>query len=264
MPALELLTGFVTAPSTTITALGMAAGNSNTIRNTELEADIRLVSLWADNQGAGLAQVRSPRMHDNVRGLTIDVVASELEPLSPHGAFQKLFAQDQLTLGLSGSATAGDIETMCMLIYYDSLPGAEARLIDYEELMARAVNIIGIDNTLSLGTAGGYSGEEAINAESDLMRANTDYALIGYQVSAECACVRWRGVDTGNLGVGGPGHAERKQLTAAWFADLSKRFGKPLIPVFNSANKAGILLDGAQDENGTDSTVTSLMVELAR
>ena len=37
----------------------------------------------------------------------------------------------------------------------------------------------------------------------------------------------------------------------------------PLIPVFNSANKAGILVDAAQDENGTDVNVNSFFVELS-
>jgi hypothetical protein len=37
----------------------------------------------------------------------------------------------------------------------------------------------------------------------------------------------------------------------------------PLIPVFNSANKGGILIDAAQDENGTDVTVNSIFAELS-
>ena len=36
----------------------------------------------------------------------------------------------------------------------------------------------------------------------------------------------------------------------------------PLIPVFNSANKDAILIDGVQDENGTDVTLTSLLAQL--
>jgi hypothetical protein len=33
--------------------------------------------------------------------------------------------------------------------------------------------------------------------------------------------------------------------------------------VFNSANRAGVLIDGAQDENGTDVTVTTLLALLS-
>jgi hypothetical protein len=176
---------------------------------------------------------------------------------------QKLISQDTLLVDLSGSATAGDIETACMLIYYDDLPGINARFIDPVELMERGVNIMSVENTLALGVLGGYSGQEAINAEYDLMKANTDYALIGYLTQSECACVRWQGIDTGNLGVGGPGNETNKEVTRNWFAKLSYQFNVPLIPVFNSANRAGILIDGAQDENGVDVLVNSIFVELA-
>lgn len=264
MKALELLTGFATAPGvTTFAALTMAAGNSASVRNAPIDSKILLIQAWSDQQALGALQIRSPRLHDNVRGITVDSVASEVQPLLGYGPPQKLIAQDQLALGIEGSAVAGDIETLCLLLYYDNLPGVEARLIMPDELMTRGVNLVAVDNTIALGTAGGYSGEEAINAETDLLRANTDYALIGYQVTVECACVRWRGVDTGNLGVGGPGNEVFKKLTASWFLDLARMYGLPLIPIFNSANKSGFLVDGAQDENGADTTITTLLVELS-
>jgi hypothetical protein len=81
-------------------------------------------------------------------------------------------------------------------------------------------------------------------------------------VSAECVAVRWVGADIGNLGIGGPGNETDKHLTEDWFVKLSRMTGLPLIPVFNSANKTGILVDGAQDENGTDSILTSIFAEL--
>lgn len=262
--ALELLTGQVTAPSTTETALTMNLGNSLTVRHVpDPTKRILLLSMWADNQGAGIARLRSPRLHDNVEGISSMVVASMVSPLLPWGFQQKLFSQDTLTALLSGSATAGDIETLCMLLYYEDLAGANGRFITHEALMRGGVNVMSSNNTLALGTAGNYSGEEAINAEDDQWRANTDYALVGYNVSAECACVRWRGVDFGNLGLGGPGNDELKEMTANWFVNLAKATGLPLIPVFNAANKQAVLIDGCQDENGVDVTVTSHWVQLA-
>lgn len=260
--ALELLTGFVTAPSTTFTGLTMAAGNSLNIRNAPIEARPQLLSAWADNQGAGNLRIRSPRMHDNTQGIRLGVVISEPRPLLPFLPRQGLYPQDTLTVELTGSATGGDIETACLLIYYPDLPGIDARLIGVEELMTRARNILTIENSLATGTAGGYSGEEAINAEIDLLKANEDYALIGYAVSAECATVRWRGADTGNLGIGGPGCIGMDEILRRWFIFISEESGLPLIPVFNSANKAAILLDAAQDENGADVIVTSIFAEL--
>ena len=262
MPALEILTGFVTAPGATITTLGMAAGNSATVRNTELDSKILLLQAWTDNQVAGILRIRSPRLHDNVQNIRLGAAASEVYPLLPYYSSQTLIAQDTLALELSGSAVAGQIETACFLIYYANLPGINARFISPEDLTSRIVNLVSVENTLSLGIAGGYSGEEAINAEFDLLKANTDYALLGYLCSAECACIRWRGIDTGNLGIGGPGNEANKIVTQDFFVDLSYATGLPLIPIFNSANKAGILIDGAQDQTGTDVTIQSVFAEL--
>lgn len=260
--ALELITATVTAAAAAGSAMAAAAGNSLTVRSAPMESDVRLLAAWVDVQTAGFFRIRSPRLHDNVQGIRFFDVVSETSPLWPMRVYQKLFPQDALVLEIAGAAVAGDIESACMLFWYADLPGVEARLIAPEEVRSRGKFLVGVENTLALGVAGGYSGEEAINAEFDLLKANTDYALVGYQVSAECAAVRWRGVDTGNLGVGGPGHELLKEMTGSWFLMLSEAVGLPLVPVFNSANKAGILVDGVQDENGVDVTVTSLLVEL--
>jgi hypothetical protein len=263
MPALEILAGIATAPSTTITALTMSNGLTNTVRNCGDETEVKLLQAWSDSQGVGFLQARSPKMHDNVRGITMSTSIAEVDPLLPRGFAQRLFSQDTLSLGISGSATAGDIETGCFLVYYPELPGIDARFISCEELMSRGRGIMGQTNVIATGTAGNFSGSQAINASQDNWKANVDYALVGYQVDVDCAAVRWIGSDSGNLGVGGPGNAKDKQLTSRWFYDLSDKFQIPLIPVFNAANKSSILIDAAQDENGADVTVTSLFVELA-
>lgn len=263
MPALELLAGIATAPSTTITALTMSAGLTNVVRNAPMDSDIRMLQAWADVQGVGFLQARSPKFHDNVRGISLATSIAEVDPMLAMGHSQRLFAQDTMTLGISGSATAGDIETGCFLIYYPDLPGAEARLISSDELRQRTRSIMGQTNVIATGTAGNFSGSQAINASQDNWKANVDYALAGYVVDVDCAAVRWIGSDQANLGVGGPGNAKNKRLTSRWFVELSDAFGIPLIPVFNAANKSAILIDAAQDENGADVTVTSLFYELA-
>jgi len=259
---LQAISGFVTAPGTTFTAWTLAAGDFLTIRSTEIGAGIWLLQAWADQQTAGNLRIRSPRLHDNVQGIRLFAVASEVYPLLPDGYPQPLITQDVLTVEQTGSSTAGDIESGSLLIYYDDLPGVDSRVATWEEVKTRMVNLVTVENTLALGTGGGYSGEEAINAEFDLLPANTDYAILGYEVSAECCTIGWRGVDTGNLRVAGPGNDTNKNLTRNWFKNLSMMYGLPLIPVFNSANKAGFLVDGVQDENGTDVTVTTILAEL--
>ena len=267
--ALELLCGQVTAPDTTQTALTMNAGNTLTVRNAPITSRPKLLTAWIDSQLRGIVRMRSPSFHDNVQGLRFDHIASEVQPLfDPHFA-QELVPQDTITVDLSGSATAGDIESWAGLVYYPELPGIAARFIDPAQLKARMVRLHTVENSLALGTVGGYSGEEAINAEFDLLHANSDYALLGYLVSpvagqtvGECLAVRYRGEATGNLGLGGPGTDTDRWLTHRWFVWLSEQSGMPCIPIFNSASRAGILLDGHTDENGLDVLVTSIFAEL--
>lgn len=261
--ALRVVTGFVTAPGATFTAWTMAAGDSLTVQNARLDSKVMLLQAWADNQVAGTLRIRSPKLHDNVQGIRVGIVVSEVQPLLPDHFPQPLIPQDTLIAEQTGSAVAGDIETGAFLLWYEDLPGSEARFIDEATLMASGINLFPVENTLATGTAGGYSGEEAINAEFDQFHANVDYALLGYQVSAECAVVGWRGIDTGNLRVAGPGTDTDKRITGRWFLDLSRKYDLPLIPVMNAANKAGFLIDAVQDENGTDVTVNTIFVELA-
>ena len=260
---LELVAGQATAPSTTFTALTMNAGNTATIRSARMDARVLLLSAWADVQGAGQFRIRSPRLHDNLQGIRLDTVVSDVKPLLPLPFRQPLIPQDPLTLELTGSATGGDIESAALLIWYEDLFGVEAKLLTHMAVLERMVHLVTSENTISTGTAGGYSGEEAINAEIDTLKANTDYALLGYLADAECLAVRWRGTDTGNLGVGGPGDDAGRDYTRDWFQRLSRAFDLPLIPSFNAANKDNVLVDAHQDENGTDVTVTTILAELA-
>jgi hypothetical protein len=132
----------------------------------------------------------------------------------------------------------------------------------WSEIMNRIVNLFTVENTLALGTAGGYSGEEGITAEFDFGKANTDYALLGYQVSVECAAIGYRGSDLGGFRVGGPGNELYKKMTGNWFKDLSHHAGPPDHSCVQLEQQRVILIDGVQDENGADTLVTSLFAEL--
>ena len=262
--ALEILGGFVTAPSTTLTALTMMSGNVLTIRNSAPDQPISLLCAWQRNQAAGTLRIRSPLLHDNVQGMRFSAAVDNPRNVIPVPGKQALRAQDTLIVELSGSATAGDIEQAFLLNFYADLPGVEGRFLTAEEFYGLDCQLVTIENTLALGTGGGWSGEEALNVEYNLLRANTDYALLGYVVSANCGAVRWRGTDIGNLGVGGPGHAAERDVTSKWFLGLAERTGLPVIPVINSANLSSVLIDGATDENGTDVTVHTILAQLPK
>ena len=262
MPAMQLVTATGTAINTTLAALAATTGDTLAVPNFDLGKRAWLLQVWADVQAAGTLRIRSPKFQDNVNGIRIDTIASDAKPLLPWGCPQRLYPNDNISVELAGSATAGDIETVSLLMAFEDLPGIAGRFITYEELMRRMDQLLTAENTLATGTAGGYSGAEAINAEIDQFQHGVDYALLGYKVDVECQAVGYRAPDFGNLRIGGPGDEADPDLYSNWFVRLTREYNMALIPVFNGQNKASVLLDAAQDENGADVTVTTFLARL--
>lgn len=261
--ALDTITGFVTAPGATLTAWTMASGDSLTVRNCDFTKKVRLLDSWFWNQAAGVARIRSPKLHDNVQGLRWRVPGNSLAfPLQPPYAPQVLYPQDTLIVEQSGSAVGGQIETGSLLVWYEDLPGAQANLIGLDDLSKRAIELFTVESNITAGTAGGYSGGQAINANFDQFKANEWYALIGYETDAQASTITWKGIDTANLRVSGPANQTQRQLTREWFYTLTQRTGLPCIPVFNAANKFGITIEVVNNQAALSPNVNSIFVHL--
>lgn len=263
-PVLEMIGAGGDAIGATLAALAAVTGDSLAVRGAQENKRIDLVQFWTDVQVAGTARIRSPRMHDNVEGIRVDTIISDLYPLMPWGARQRVYPNDTIGVQLGGSAVAGDLEYVLMMLLYEELGGASPNYISADELTRRAINVMSVENTIATGTTRAWAGSEAINAEFDQFHAGGKYALVGYLVDAEAPAVGWRGPDTANYRLGGPGIETDRSVTVDWFIKLSKALGLPLIPVISSENKASTLIDALQDENGTDTTVISYLVELSR
>lgn len=261
-PALDTVTGTTTAVGATLAAATAATGDSFTIKNAVLSSDVFLLQAWADLQATGSIRVRSPKFHDNVDAIRTRVQAGVLKPLLPLGQPQRLYPQDTEIVEIAGSATAGDIESICQLIYYSDLPGQAARLQTFDALKSRVKNVVGVRLAITLGSTAGYNGARAINADVDLLKANTDYALFGMTTDTEAASVCLRGPDTGNLRVSVPGEPDSTEDTMWWFRLLSWHYSLPLIPIINSANKGATLVDCVNDENGGTANVVIWLGEL--
>lgn len=262
-PALDTITSTGTAIGAALLPTTIAAGDSFTIKNAPLNSDVLLLNIWVDSQVAGMVRLRSPKFHDNVDAIRSRVLIGVLEPLLAWGVPQKLYPQDTEIVELAGSAVAGDIESVVQLVYYADLPGQAARLITPDVLKQRMRQYLGVRVAITLGSTAGYNGARAINADVDLLKANTDYAVLGMTTDTEAAALCLRGPDTGNLRVSCPGEPGVWHVVCHWFRRLSIGYGLPLIPVINSANKGGTLIDAVNDENAGTANVTIHLAELA-
>jgi hypothetical protein len=258
----EILTGTVTAPGSTLTQLSTANTNDSfTLRNG---INPRLIQIWARNNAAGVLQIKAPQFADNVQGLRFPIQSGTNWAFLGREFWEQMFPQEALTVNLSGSATAGQIETASLYVVYDDVGGLSgARFISPDEEKARLQHYFVQEVDLTPGTGGGYSGAKAINSTYDLMQANKDYAFHGYLLSADCATVGLKGADTANIRCGGPGLSGQKQLTSRWFEELSRVWGINAIPVVNSANKSSTFVDVAQDQGGAAVNVHLLGAQLS-
>lgn len=259
--ALEVITGRVTNSAGAFVAATANTGDSFNVRNFNAPDSAQLIDMWALNATAGLVRVRSPRLHDNVQGIRAKSLAATPQPLLPSRTQQMLYAQDTLILEINNAGAETDI--MTILNYYTNLPGSGARLYDWPTIDARIRNVLTNEVSLISGaTLGDYSGSVAINSSFDLLKANTDYAVLGYLTDTSVCTIGIRGPDTGNFRVGGPGTNLRVE-TRDWFVRLAVENALPVIPVFNSANKAGTLIDVSHNANAVTTVCELILAELA-
>jgi hypothetical protein len=260
-PALDTVTATGTAITATISAATIASGDSFTIKNAPLTSNVWLLQAWIDSQVAGVLRIRSPKLHDNVDAIRTRHQIGVLKPLLPFGAPVKLYPQDTEIVEFSGSAVAGDIESIVQLIYYEDLPGQQARLQTWDQVREdqdhprRAPgDHPRLDGRLQR-RARHQRRRRPPAGEHRLRRARHDHRHGGrgdlparprHRQPARVGARR-----TGPLGG-----------RAWWFRLLSMHYNLPLIPIINSANKGATLIDCVNDENGGTANVTIWLAQL--
>jgi hypothetical protein len=259
----EVLSFIATAPGA---APGLAAtaltGDSLVIKNNQGAIRPTVLAAWGFQQADGFQQVTFPSGHDTTRGYRYAVSIENTSARLPEGAFMAMTAQEQLSITVVGSANAGDQELGCLLVHYPMLPGVQSRAITYTEYLNRLEKLTTIQATVG-GVTGGIYQEELINAESDLLMANRDYAIIGMEAAVPCLAVTLRGTDLGNVRVACPGGNNVDGYQSNFFASLAQTFGMPLIPVINSGNRNNTFLGVVQNEAGAATGAVPITLYLA-
>jgi hypothetical protein len=256
--ALEVISGRATNPSA-LSAATPNSGDSFTVRDFPEGANAYIAQVWAQEGTLGVVRIRSARLHDAAQAIRLRVPASA-RPLLPYGATQRLQANDPLTVEIQGGGAETDV--VAMLLYYDDLPGVDARLASPEDVLPRIRNLVGLEQNITTGaTVGDYGGSQSITADFDILKADTDYCVLGYLTDVTLGVVGIRGSDVGNLRVGGPGITD-PDITAEWFVELSRALGRPCIPILNSNNRGSTLFDVVHNAASAPANVTLILGEL--
>lgn len=229
-------------------AATFATGDSGTIRNFSNTDRAILVELFRQGATEGLVSVRSPLLHDAVRGIQYTPSETPSNLLIPRRLNQPLRPQDTLSAFLGGGGA--EVDMGGMQVFYSNLPGVNARLHMWADLAPLIVYIKALEVDFNTAATAGQWQDTVIITTENLLHANTDYAVLGYIVDVACCLFGVKGVDTGNLRICGPGSL-RSEVTSDYFAKLSDDTGMPIIPVINSANQGAIFASCAAIATGT-------------
>ncbi len=236
MPAIDTIAAYNATAGQTYGTGTMAAGDSATIRSFPLSASCDVLGAGYDFVTTVLPwRVRSALLHDNVRGLEFKSAATAPSKILPRLIRQQLHTGDVLTFELSTAASTG-IALGALSLFYSNLPGVAARLATLPQIMGNVANVK--PHMVAVGSGANTANvwyDLAITTTENLLKANTDYAVLGYTFEQACAAVGVKGGDTGNLRICGPGSTD-PNVTVDYFANLSSITGLPTIPVINSAN----------------------------
>jgi hypothetical protein len=225
----------------------MAIGDPNAIRNFQGTDRAYLVELFRQGATEGLVAARSPLLHDAVRGIQFTPSETPSNILIPRKFNQPVKAQDTISYFLGGGGAETDMGAA--QLWYSNLPGVAARLHMSSDIDPLIVNIEIVEVDFNTNATAGQWADTVITTTQNLLKANTDYAVLGYITDVAVCVIGVKGPDTGNLRVVGPGSV-RSEVTSNYFAQMSDDTGFPYIPVINSANQGSTFVSAAAVATG--------------
>lgn len=237
-----------------------ATGDSLNIRSFDKPAFAKLDSFFLQGSGATSARIISPRMHDNVTGLTYQTSESPSQFLFPPDYGQDLASVDALTVQMSAAASSDTVAALSD--YYSDLTGISADLRRWADIKPKIVNLktMEVDVTTS-GTIGAWQ-DTVITTTENQLKADYQYALLGFETSAALLCMGLKGPATGNLRVCAPGATSTLDITS-YFIQMEEHHGRAYIPVFKSNDRGNTYISAAANTASVAAKVVAILAQLA-
>ena len=275
--------------SVAFAAMTPSPGDSNIVRYFPAGFSAHMVSAWMKSDPVTpsnlVVEVRSPNLANNTVGIHLEqenpatTAVLDGHPLLFSNPPQSLVSQDTLGIFMAAAQwVAGKANNFIMQNYYDNLTGVNQRLIGLVELSKRGSHITPVPITVTsvLGN-GQWDAATAINATQDVIKANTDYAVLGFIVrqiaGTSPSAVSIRGSDTGNLRLACPSSVKNPMFSSRYFVELTRAYfahnpqynpnDYGFIPVINGSNKGGTFVEiCANDTGGIVYQITLVLQEL--
>lgn len=250
----QCFTSTSTGAGNFITATPFTGGIS-AIRNFQPTDQAQLLEFGRKGATVGTARIRSALFHDDVQGLRVRALAADPTSHVPHWQPNLLYSQDAPIV--DGDGTNTEVEAYAYSVYYSNLPGVAARLHSPADVLPLIDVILAQQVTISAVAPPGFA-TTAITSLYNTLKANRDYAVLGYQSDAALLAVGLQGADTGNLICGGTCELDIFK-TRDKFVRMSYEYELPLIPVINAANAPSTNVVVYNDIVAANANVTFLL-----
>lgn len=244
--------------------------------NTDSNAYVEEVISGNSTQRMEVA-IFSPRYGDNQFGTRFQHMfnPTQASPAGPPQWIQPkqldipLFPSDTLNVQVNAPAAAGNAN-VCLQVYYQNVPGAGQRLASWGLIDSIGwTRVLGIEVTVTPGATGSPGTAVAINANDARLRANLDYALLGYTTDTSGLAFRIKGPDTSGFNILMPVSFDARN-TANYFIDQDvmrngvsgSQSEGPHIPIINSNNAGSTTIDGVAHNNPGATKVSLVLAEM--
>lgn len=246
------------------TALGLTAastlgGDSLAIRAFDAPAKARLVSIGLQGSGTRTIRITSPRMHDNVTGITAILAESPAEFTMPLEVGEPMYSADQLAVSMDAAASSDTVATL--LQYYDDIEGIDANLMTWAQVKQSMIRTKYMQVACTTSATIGQWSDTVITTTENQLKADYRYALLGFETSAVLLTMGLKGPATGNLRVCCPGASSTLDITE-YFIVMGERHGLPMIPVFKANDRASTYISTAANTASQAANVVAVLAQL--
>ena len=257
-----MIAGSLAATAAVPTQVVMFGNDSRVVRSFSSGKKAYLLAINAvGHTTTGPISIKSPKFHDNVNGIYFPTINGTDLPL-PMEFLQPLYSQDNLDILFVDTLGAGDWDNVALEIYYEEQLGNMGNYIMPDALKGKVANIVTVEMSHAVVGALGYQAGHNITLVTDLLKANTNYALLGYQTRGDQFCAGFMGPCTGNMRIMLPSIGMDQNEEANYFIRQSQRSGLPCIPVMNSADRYATFVDYLESVGGTADGVDLIFAEL--